>query len=88
MACVWEEIHAFTSPGEYKKFCDYIEGQVMSGVAREQTPDPNYEKAQIFGGRWFEDIETKDIWRLVPPDFPFRGLWQRVEARVLDPGTD
>ena len=82
MACTWEEIHGFASPGEYEKFCAHIEGQVTSGVARERIADPNYEKGKIFGGRWFEDIKTKEVWRLVPPDFPFRGLWERVDANV------
>jgi hypothetical protein len=79
MTAVWEEIHGFNSPGEFKRFCTYIEGQVSSGLAIERAPDPNYEKAMIFGGRWFEDVETREIWRLVSPDFPFRGLWEKVE---------
>jgi hypothetical protein len=33
----------------------------------------------ISGGRWFEDAETKEIWRLIPPDFPFRGLFEKVD---------
>ncbi len=32
----------------------------------------------IYGGRWFQDIETGAIWRLVQPDPPFRGLWEPV----------
>jgi hypothetical protein len=79
MSCVWEEIRGFASPGEYKSFCTYIEGQVASGIARERNPDPAYQSAIVFGGRWFEDVESGQIWRLVPPDFPFRGVWERVE---------
>jgi hypothetical protein len=29
MMLVWEEIHGFTSPGEYTRFVQYIEGQVL-----------------------------------------------------------
>ena len=32
---VWEEIHGFTSPGEYAGFLNYIEGQVSAGHADE-----------------------------------------------------
>jgi hypothetical protein len=32
---VWEEIQGFTSSGEYKRFVQYIEDQMQSGVARE-----------------------------------------------------
>lgn len=77
-----EEIHGFTSPGEYNRFVHYLEGQVASGVAREQPADPLYGKGMIYGGRWFQDIETGAIWRLVPPDTPFRGLWEPVEQTV------
>ena len=70
MAGVWEEIHSFSSPNEYKRFCTYIEAQVAAGVARERVADPSHEKGKIHGGRWFEDIETNEIWRLIPPDFP------------------
>jgi hypothetical protein len=75
----WEEIHGFNSPGEYKRFCDYIEKQVLLGCAIERVADPNYEKGLLYGGRWFEERDTKEIWRLVPPDFPFRGLWEKVD---------
>jgi hypothetical protein len=75
---VWEEIHAFASLGEYNRFIQYIEGQVASGVAREVAVDPLYGKGMIYGGRWFQDTENGIVWRLVPPDFPFRGLWEPV----------
>jgi hypothetical protein len=79
MAGVWEEIRGFSSPSEYKKFCAYIERQLAAGVARERVADPSYQKEMIYGGRWFEDVETNEIWRLVPPDFPFKGLWEKVD---------
>ena len=74
------EIHGFNSPGEYARFVKYIEGQVTAGYARELEPDQEYGKGEIFGGRWFEDVESGDIWRLIPPDIPFRGLWEPVEV--------
>jgi hypothetical protein len=48
----------------------------------ERAVDPNYGKGMIFGGRWFEDRGTKQIWRLVPPDFLFRGLWEKVDLNA------
>ena len=78
----WEEIHGFASPGEYKHFVQYIEGQVATGVAKERPADPLYAKGMIYGGRWFQDIETGAIWRLVEPDPPFRGLWEPVTLNV------
>ena len=54
MMLVWEEIHGFTSPGEYTRFVQYIEGQVMSGAAKELPADPLYGKGMIYGGRWYK----------------------------------
>lgn len=79
---VWEEIHGFASPGEYKRFVQYIEGQVASGIARELPPDAQYGKSMIYGGRWFQDAQTGAIWRLVAPDPPFRGLWEQVVSAI------
>lgn len=76
--CVWEEIHGFSSLGEYKRFLEYIDGLVKADHAREIEPDSDYGRGEIYGGRWFEDIETGEIWRLVPPDIPFKGLWEPV----------
>jgi hypothetical protein len=75
---VWEEIHGFASPGEYERFVRYLESQVRSGEAEELVSDLRYCKGQIYGGRWFKDIESGQIWRLVQPDFPFKGLWEPI----------
>ena len=81
--CVWEEIHGFQSLGEYQKFVRYIEDQVRVGYAKEIVPLPDYHKGLVFGGRWFEDVDSGQRWRLVPPDFPFRGVWEPVELQKL-----
>lgn len=75
----WEEIHGFSSPSEYQRFVAYIEQQVVAGHAEEIPVSATYGKGEIYGGRWFRDQETKEIWRLVPPDFPFKGLWEPVK---------
>jgi hypothetical protein len=80
---VWEEIQGFASPGEYERFVRYIEGQVASGVAREVSVDPLYGKGMIYGGRWFEDVENRAVWRLIPPDPPFKGLWEPIVSDSL-----
>lgn len=76
---MWEEIHGFQSPGEFDKFLRYIESYVSSGEVEEVSPDLNYGKGEIYGGRWFKNLETGKVWRLIPPDIPFKGLWEPVE---------
>lgn len=78
-SCAWEEIHGFLSPGEYERFVRYIEQQVASSQAEELPVDPNYGNGEIYGGRWFRDIDSGQVWRLVAPDFPFRGLWEPLD---------
>jgi hypothetical protein len=78
VSLVWEEIHGFVSPGEYARFLRYLERQVSAGYVREVPVDPEYGAGEIYGGRWFEDLETRSVGRLIPPDPPFRGLWEAV----------
>lgn len=77
---VWEEIQGFRTPGEYQRFVDYIEAQVLSEAARELPVDPGYGRGEVYGGRWFQDVESREVWRLVPPDPPFTGLWEPVKS--------
>jgi hypothetical protein len=80
----WEEIHGFTSPREYDRFVQYVEGQVLRGIATELPADPQYRKGMLYGGRWFQDVETGAIWRLIAPDPPFRGTWEPVVSPIGD----
>ena len=75
---VWEEIHGFQTSGEYRRFVRYIEDQISAGYTDEVPVDPEYRRGLLYGGRWFKDVETGEVWRLVPPDPPFRGLWEPV----------
>ena len=75
---IWEEIHGFQTPGEYQRFVEYIARQTAAGLARELTVDPRYGRGEVYGGLWFQDLESGEVWRLVPPDPPFTGLWERV----------
>jgi hypothetical protein len=78
---VWEEIHGFQTLGEYERFVRYLEDQVRAGYAEELPADPSYGKGLLYGGRWFRDGESAQVWRLVGPDPPFRGLWEPVKQQ-------
>jgi hypothetical protein len=87
MTELWDEIHGFSSPSEYARFVRYLEGQVLSGAAKEIAPDPEYGAGEIYGGRWFQHSESGEIWRLVSPDPPFHGLWEPVCRPPVVPAT-
>jgi hypothetical protein len=76
----WEEIHGFSTPEEYRRFVEYIQRQVALGQAEEVPVDPSYGPGELFGGRWFRDLESGEVWRLIPPDPPFYGVWERCGA--------
>jgi hypothetical protein len=71
-----EPIVAFDSPGEYERFHKFIEDLAETGYLREIEPNENYERGLVHGGRRFKFADTGETWRLVAPDFPFRGLWE------------
>lgn len=75
----WEEIHGFSSPSEYIRFVKYVEQLVSAGQVEEVKAESDYGGGGIYGGRWFKEKATGEIWRLVPPDFPFKGLWEPVK---------
>jgi hypothetical protein len=84
--CIWtrtnlvSSLTGFNSPGEYKRFCDYIEKQVLSGCAIERVADPGYERA-CFPVAAGSRIATRKRFG-VPPDFPFRSLWEKVDLNA------
>ena len=76
----WEEIHGFSSPGEYERFLEYIQEQIRTGRVQEIPIDPSYGPVLLFGGRWLRHSSSGEVWRLIPPDPPFYGVWEPVRG--------
>ena len=78
--CNWEEIHGFKTPGEYRRFCIWLESQVITDMV-EEIPVGQSKKRMPFGSneKWFRCKGSGEVWRLVAPDSPFLGLWTAVE---------
>lgn len=78
--CNWEAIHGFDTPGEYRRFCVWLESQIAAGMV-ESIPIGQSKKEIPFGfnEKWFKCKESNETWRLVAPDAPFRGSWAEVE---------
>tara|TARA_R110002126_G_scaffold80018_3_gene198461 strand:- start:470 stop:724 length:255 start_codon:yes stop_codon:yes gene_type:complete len=74
----WEEMRKFKSPGEFRRFQNYLKNQIDAGLVEKVEVDPNYSKGILSGGKWFRNKESGDIWRLIEPDFPFKGKWEHV----------
>ena len=71
-------INGFADELSYRAFLADLVDAADRGEYREIPPDPDYGPRMIYGGRWFEHRQSGQIWRLVAPQAPFMGLWERV----------
>jgi hypothetical protein len=72
--CNREAIDAFSSLGEYRRFCAWIGEQVENGLAEQVAVQDTYA-GEMFEEKWFRCKQSGDVWRLVAPDGPFHGYW-------------
>ena len=79
-SCNWEAIHGFDTPGEYRKFCVWLDLQVVAGMVENiLVGDSTKEVPSGSDEKWFKCKESGEVWRLVAPEAPFRGFWAEVE---------
>lgn len=64
----------FSSIDEYDDFLAAIESSPLFQSIDNQMSTDNLG----FHQKWFRKVDTGEIWRLVEPDFPFRGCWEPV----------
>lgn len=76
--CPWKAISDFRSRGEFERFQSWIEAQVASGDAQEVPVAKPYIDAPSFTEKWFKHLASSTVWRLVWPDGPFTGVFERV----------
>jgi hypothetical protein len=72
---VLEKIDGFDSIWEFERFQKYIATLINSNDLRSIRVQKKYD-----GGieEWYRCTGCNTIWRLVFPDFPFKGLWRKV----------
>jgi len=83
MASILQRLHRrkhFESGEEWEAFDGKLKELLQKGIV-ETVPvgmvsDENNSEV------WIRDRQKGDVWRLVAPDFPGRGLWEKVK----DPG--
>ena len=73
----WEPIAGFQSPSEFQRFERWIADQVSAGIATEVPVVAPYWGTTL-RERWHRHVASEEVWRLVSPDFPFRGIFERV----------
>jgi hypothetical protein len=78
--CNWEAIDRFNSLAHYEEFLRWITGQIAEGRAQAVPMDPAKAWGTAWDEHWYECLASNDVWRLVGPDPPFRGIFKKVEA--------
>ncbi len=73
------EIHGFASLSEYERFVQYINNLINEGVVSELKPCHDHIEYGYQDEKWFKVHGTDHIWRLVEPDPPFAGVWEKVK---------
>ncbi len=73
-----ERIDGFQSPNEYEQFILWIAEHIKEGSIEEIPAGVRYAGATVFDEKWFRLKKSKEVWRLVAPDFPFRGIFDRI----------
>jgi hypothetical protein len=73
----WDEIHGFESPGEFERFRRWIADVVENGSLVEIPVGSPYSGSPMFDEHWYRTTDGV-VWRVVAPDPPFRGVFERV----------
>jgi hypothetical protein len=76
--CPWEAIDGFASHSEFQRFCDWINDLVAANKATKVSVLKRYQGIESFTEEWYQHVESRTTWRLVHPDGPFRGLFEKV----------
>lgn len=75
------EIKEFSSYSEFERFVEYLACRLSENEIEEIEPKEYYHGKSSFGlngDRWFKESLSGDVWRLIPPDYPFKGFFENV----------
>jgi hypothetical protein len=77
--CDWEPVDRFQSLADYEKFLSWINDQVSDGHAAAVPVEPTKAWGNAWDEHWYRCVSDRQVWRLVGPDPPFRGVFKRLE---------
>lgn len=83
--CNWEPVDRFQSLADYGRFLSWINEQVTEGRAAVVPLDPARAWGNAWEENWYRCVADGQVWRLVGPDPPFRGVFKRVESAPGQP---
>jgi hypothetical protein len=74
------EIQGFDSPGHFREFQQEVEDAAERGeLTRVPVTQPfiNAYLSSTWDEKWYM-TGSGDVWRLVRPEFPFKGVFEKV----------
>lgn len=74
----WQPVHGFGNIEDYDHFVTWIESEIEQRHATEIDVTSRFLGFTTFTERWFLQRPSQTRWRLIEPDGPFRGLFDRV----------
>lgn len=80
MPCNWDKVDGFRSLDEYEQTLALLQEQVKSGTAAAVDLDPQKRWGTAFDEHWFRCHADGQVWRLVAPDPPFRGVFKPLRT--------
>jgi len=75
----WQPIRAFESSAEYRELLSFLTAEITKGIAESVPVERPYSGSTLMDEHWYRNVRTNELWRLVAPDPPFRGVFKRVE---------
>lgn len=75
------EISEFESPSEFTRFQKYVKNLLTDEELVETPVENHFDNNSLFEEHWYKCRNCSQVWRLVYPDFPFKGLWKQVKSR-------
>jgi hypothetical protein len=76
--CGWDPVDGFNSLAEYERLRDSVSEQVRMGLADERRVSKPYSGLKTIDEHWYRCKATGEIWRMIAPDPPFPGIFDRV----------
>ena len=76
--CGWAPVDGFESFADYERLRGLINDQIKAGIADERRVGKRYSGLETLDERWYRCKVTSQIWRLIAPDPPFQGIFEKV----------
>jgi hypothetical protein len=77
-SCDWSSVARFSSFDDYQRLRESITEQVRAGRAEERRVGKPYSGLETLDEHWYRCRASGETWRLIAPDPPFPGIFEKV----------